>query len=137
MSKPRYKWWGYVKSVIRSYPNLKEQYDELHMPQITPVYKRIGSRGSGVSDPTALAAIRELPRQEQREYVAVRQAIEETKQRSGGKLRLRVIDMVLFNRSHTLQGAALEIHISRRTARRYHTEFIYLVAYYLGFIDEK
>lgn len=23
MSKPRYRWWGYIKSIIRSYPSLK------------------------------------------------------------------------------------------------------------------
>lgn len=26
MSKPRYRWWGYVKSMIRNYPSVQDKY---------------------------------------------------------------------------------------------------------------
>lgn len=26
MSKPRYRWWGYVKSMIRNYPAVQDEY---------------------------------------------------------------------------------------------------------------
>ena len=35
MSKTRYKWWGYVKNMIREYPALKKEYEDLHQQSIT------------------------------------------------------------------------------------------------------
>ena len=35
MSKPRYRWWGYIRNVIRAYPELKKEYDALHQQSVT------------------------------------------------------------------------------------------------------
>ena len=37
MSKPRYRWWGYVKAVIRAYPALDKVMRE---PNYTPTTAR-------------------------------------------------------------------------------------------------
>lgn len=81
-------------------------------------------------------AIRELPCTEQREYEAVRRAIETTERYKNGQERLKVVDLVFWKRSHTLEGAALAVHCSTITAKRWHGEFIHTVAKFYGFLDE-
>ena len=46
--------------------------------------------------------------------------------------RQRLVAMVLIRQSHTIPGAALKLHISERTAQRWHAEFICAVAQRLG-----
>ena len=87
MSKPRYKWWGYIKNVIRAYPGLKKEYDALHEQSVTA--NTSGMPGGGeVSRGTENIAIRELPYTKQREYEAVRRAVEQTNMLKNGDQRL-------------------------------------------------
>lgn len=83
-------------------------------------------------------AVRELPGIHQREYEAVRRAIDVTERYPNGRDRLKVIRLVLWEKTNTktLQGAALVVPCSYMTARRYHYEFICLVAEFFGFLDE-
>lgn len=134
MSKPRYDWWPYVKGMIRRYPILAEQYQDLHSPSMTADYSGMPKDGGAGRSLEALA-IRELPGTKQREYEAVRRAIEETKQYCNGADRLKVIKLVLWDRSHTLPGAALAVRCSYEQARTYHREFIYRVAEQYGLMD--
>ena len=46
--------------------------------------------------------------------------------------RQKLAAMVLIRQSHTIPGAALKLHISERTAHRWHAEFICAVAARLG-----
>lgn len=62
------------------------------------------------------------------EIDAVDAAVEETKQIPDGAERLKLIDLVLWKRTHTLQGAAMVVYVSERTAQEWHRQFIYLVA---------
>lgn len=98
MSNPRCGWWPYVKWMIRVY-----EVDR----HIADKKKRKLTDG---------------------EFSAVEDAIEETKQRIDGAERLRLIDLVLWKRTHTLQGAAMVVYVSERTAQEWHRQFIYLVA---------
>lgn len=70
-----------------------------------------------------------------REKEAVRAAVEATEQLDNGADRLMVVDLVFWSRTHTLEGAAMQVHVSERTARRWHTEFIMLVGKYRGMLD--
>jgi hypothetical protein len=122
-------WWGYIKAVIRSYPALKRDYDALHEQSITA--NMSGMPGGGaVSRGTENIATRELPRPKQAEYDAVRKAIAVTEQMRTGTDRLRIIDMVFWKNSHTLQGAAMAASVSYDTAIDYHGDFIMMVAYF-------
>lgn len=134
MSRPRYSWWGYVKDMIRRYPSLKKEYAELHTQAVTPAYTGMPG-GGNASRATELIAVRELPSNKQREYEAVKRAIAATERMSASRDRLRIIKLVFWDRSHTLDGAALMIPCSYRTARRYHAEFIMAVARCYGFLD--
>lgn len=128
MSKPRYRWWGYVKNVIRAYPDLKREYDALHEQSITA--NTSGARGSGGGNRGLEAIVmRELPKPKQRELDAVRSTIQLTERLRTGKDRLKLIDMVFWKGTHTLSGAALALNISYDTAVDYHGDFIMLVAF--------
>lgn len=130
MSKPRYGWWGYVKNMIRAYPGLKREYDDLHTQSITANMSGTGGGGGGVNRSLENIAMRELPRPKQTELNAVQDTIHLTEHLRTGKDRLRLIDMVFWKGTHTLAGAALALNISYDTAIDYHGDFIMLVAYH-------
>ena len=134
MSKPRDRWWGYVRAVIRAYPDLHRQAQTLRETPVTPGYGGFGGHGSPGS-PTERAALRSLPPQERREYEAVEQALWETASLPDGAARVRIIDLVFWRQSHTLEGAAQAVHLSYRTARRRQNEFIRLVAEKMGLVE--
>lgn len=136
MSRPRYDWWSYVKGMIRRYPTLKEQYADLHSQSMTANYSGM-PRSGGVSRGTETVAVRELPGTKQREYEAVRRAIEQTEQYSNGRERLKVIKLVFWDRSHTLEGAAMVVPCHYKTAQGWSNTFIRLVAKKYGLMDEE
>ena len=131
MSKPRYRWWGYIKNVIRAYPELKGKYADLHRQSITADISGIPG-GGGASRTVENIAIRELPKGEQDELEAVRRTVEVTERLRTGTDRLKIISLVFWEQSHTLHGAALETHIGYDTAIGYHGDFIMMVAYFMG-----
>ena len=58
------------------------------------------------------------------EFEAVRLAVEETERMPNGRARLQVVEMVLWKRTHTLDGAALQIPCGYETAKRWLQGFI-------------
>lgn len=136
MSKPRYKWWAYAKSMIREFPGRYEELCARRLPRTVQQYGAIVRGGSGTSRQTETLATTELPRVAQREYDAVRAAVEETLKRSDGRERVRLIDLIFWRQTHTLAGAAQAVHVSYVTAARWHGEFIRLVGANFGLIDD-
>ena len=59
-----------------------------------------------------------------REVEAVRNAIDRTERLKNGTERLKLIDLVFFKQTHSLNGACLQCYTSEITGRRWHTEFI-------------
>lgn len=134
MSRPRYKWWGYVKNMIRAYPGLRKEYDDLHRQSITA--NMSGMPGGGeASRGTENIALKELPKAKQMEYDAVRKAIAVTEKMKNGAERLKIINLVFWKNSHTLQGAAMAIPVSYETAVEYHRDFIMIAAYFRELVD--
>lgn len=68
------------------------------------------------------------------ESEAVRDAVTETGQLVDGAERLKLVDMVLWKRTHTVQGAAMAIFVSDRTAQEWHRQFIRLVGQKRGLL---
>lgn len=134
MSRPRYDWWPYVKGMIRRYPALREQYADLHTQPMAANYNSMPHPG-GTSRSTEDVAVRELPTAQQREYEAVRRAIEQTGRYPNGRQRLAVVKMVLWDRRYTLEGAARMVPCAWRTAAQWHGDFIKLVAKNYGLLD--
>ena len=136
MSKPRYKWWGYIRNVVRSYPDLKREYEELHQQSVTANMSGMPGGGS-VSRGTENVAIRQLPATKQREYDAVAKAIEATRRMHGGDLRVRIIDLVYWKRTHTVEGAAMRVGYGVDRGKQIHGEFIRLVARNFGLLENE
>lgn len=134
MSHPRYDWWGYCKGMIKRYPLLAAEREALRDPNLIADYSG-QPRGGSPGNPTAHGACRTLPGVKEREYQAVADAIQITMNWRDGKDRLELIELMFWARSHTLEGAARELHISYATARRWHTEFIRNVARQFGLLD--
>lgn len=134
MSKPRHYWWSYVKAMIRHYPQLCREWEELKTVSATPNYDEVG-HGSGISKPTEQTALALLPRVKQREFDAVREALAETERSENGRHKIDLIRLVYWRRSHTVDGAGQVIGASARTARRWHANFVYLVAEKYGLYE--
>ena len=58
------------------------------------------------------------------EQRAVESAIREAEALPNGEARLKLIDLVHWKRTHNLEGAAVELHFSEATAKRYHGDFV-------------
>lgn len=114
MSKPREIWWGYVKAIIRRYPELCEREAALHRQCISPALTGM-PHGGKTTNPTADAALRELPPKQQRELAAVRAAIANTLALPDGDERMQMVRMVFWDRTHTLDGVAMKLHRCTRT----------------------
>lgn len=68
-------------------------------------------------------------------WAAVDGAVEATEHIENGLARLKVIRMVHWDKTHTLEGAALEIPCSRRAAAYWQREFFEEVARNRGLLD--
>lgn len=134
MSKPRYNWWGYAKAIVRSYPELKAEEEDLHQQKMTPTYDGM-PKGTGDGRGLENNALRELPLCKQRELDAVRHALAITRNMPCGQARLRMIDLVYWQRSHTLDGAAYTIHVHPQTAKNWNGLFIREVGRAMGWMD--
>lgn len=58
------------------------------------------------------------------EKAAVLAAINQIRNTPGGEDKLRLVEMVYFKNTHTLQGAALNIPCGYETAKRWQQQFI-------------
>lgn len=134
MSKPRDRWWGFARRMIRDYPTLKRAWADLHAQSMvadTTGMPRGGSTGRTVES----IALRQLPDPEdQKAFDAVARAIEETELRADGGDHMDLITMVYWSkRNLRLKDAALKLHISEQTAKAWHGEFVRLVGKHYGF----
>lgn len=73
---------------------------------------------------------------ERQELLAVKRAIDKTLTRRDGTDRLWLVNLVFWQRSCNLVGAARRLHISEVTAQRWHGAFIRAVAEEYGLIRQ-
>ena len=120
MSKPRYRWWGFVRAMIRDYPKLKEDLDELHQQNITAVMSGM-PKGGGAGRTAESIALRQLPKDDQTVYDAVTRAVEITRLRPDGKERMELIHLMYWGKKpRAMRKAAVLLNISEPTAKRWH-----------------
>jgi hypothetical protein len=135
VSSPRYKWWPYIRKILYDWPHLKQLHADSLTPGMTQAYgdglwgaKNVKAR------PTERTALKPMSTQEGREYDAVYAAIQTTRLCADGELRLDLIGLVFWRRTHTLSGAAGIVNVSYRTARRWQSDFIYEIAHGLHYL---
>ncbi len=63
---------------------------------------------------------------------AVEKTLEEVKAMSNPDERLKMIELVFWERSHTLQGAALKVYVSYETAVLWHKKIVERLGVNLG-----
>lgn len=133
MSKP--DWWYHARQITRKYPKLQKQLEELRSQNITPHMN--GMPGGGdISRSTEQTALRELPDKTDRDdYRAVDTAVQITRQYPNGDKRLKIIDLLIWKNSHTMDGAAMVTHYSRDAVKDFHAAFLSLVAVNRNFVN--
>ena len=134
MSTAKYRWWGFARRMIRDYPSLKEQWNDLHEQSITAGDSGTG-RGGGISRKTEQIALRTLPSvDDQKAFDAVRRAIELTCLMPEGKRHMQLIKLMYWIREPmAMESAACKIPIAESTAKRWHGSFVRLVGKCYGF----
>lgn len=134
MSKPRERWWGFARRMIRDYPALKREWNDLHTQSM--VANMSGMPGGGSAGRTVESiALRQLPEQDdQKDFDAVSRAIEETELLVDGQRHIDLISLVYWSRrSIRLKDAAVKLNISEQTAKYWHRDFVRLVGKHRGF----
>ncbi len=133
MSKPRYRWWGFARKMVRDYPLLQEAWQDIHTQKITADISGM-PRGGGSGRSLENIALRQLPEDDQKVYDAVSMAIRITKLRPDGEDRMKLITaMYWMPRSVPAKSIAPSLHISDVTAKRWHGDFVRLVGSCYGF----
>jgi len=134
--RERYAWWGYIKNIIRRYPQLRAEHEAALSPSATADYSG-DPHGSGISRPVEQAVIRAASAGTYEEFAAVDRAIRAAQALPNGAETLRLIDLLFWRQTHTLHGAASVVHVSTMTARRRVANFIVAVAAERGLIEKR
>lgn len=122
-----------VEDIIRSYPKLAERVRDRMLAGKIAAYEAVRRGRGGRRDPTADAALAELPSEEQRRYEAIQSAIQHTLRRyQNGNERLFIIRLLYW--SDSVHRAALAQY-SASAVREYQRDFIQAVIQLLGLCD--
>lgn len=135
-------WRKDTRAIIRTYPELKRREREMKEISVVANYGTpaiVGGErmnvllpgGGTASRTTEDVALRQLSPDDQRALDAVSNAIQTTMRYRNGNLRVKIIDLVYWRQSHTLEGAAQTVHVSLKTAQGWHSAFVELVDAYL------
>lgn len=133
MSKPRYRWWGFARAMIRDYPKLKSEYSELHRQSLSGEISGM-PRGHEVGRTVEAVALCQLPEDDQKAYDAVTKAIEITRAKVNGTEQLKLIRLMYWERTTApAKIVSAQLYISEATAKRWHGSFVRLVGICYGF----
>lgn len=95
-------------------------------PYVREIVRSYGGGGNGPLSGAALA-----------DYEAVARAVADTERLSDGQDRLRLIRLVYWDRTQSLDGVAMEVPCGRATAFRWQRQFFETVARHRGLLDLK
>ena len=122
-------WRSEARAALRLYPKLKRRQGENEM-QITPVYGGAAVQHSASRTTENVALRSTLTEREENIISAVEFALNMQAQYYNGEARHKMIQLVYFRRTHTMQGAAMECGYSTETVWKWNTEV--LAAVYTG-----
>lgn len=132
----RYKWYEYVRWMIRLYPARVRELRRLQEASKVTPYDRGGVfHKNEISRPTEILAAVSLGATCDREVEAVRKAIHTTRAKRNGDLILRLIDLQFWSCTHNQTGAAMELYISQKTAQHWTCGFLQEVGRNFGLMD--
>lgn len=125
MSRRSITWRQAARQAAYDYPGLRSQLRDLQSMSVTPSLSGM-PMGGGEHRSTEDAALRQLPPEDQRRLDAVAQALSISEHLTSGLARVKMIEMVYFRRSHTVEGAAMQIPCSVQTAKIWNSDFLLL-----------
>jgi hypothetical protein len=122
-------WRSEARRALRDYPRIKRRQGDNEM-QITPVYGGAAVQHSASRTTENVALRSTLTDREANVISAVEFAMQMQAQYYNAEARRKMVQLVYFRRTHTMQGAALECGYSIETCWKWNTEL--LAAVYVG-----
>jgi len=134
------RWIYKAREIASEYRNYIKEYQLMQEILSAPNNIHLPVQNGQISRPTESAAIAfSAARIDYIESAinAVEYAMHKVAQKPEGEITKKLIKMVYENKTHTLEGASLELNICYRTARRYNNYYLKLIAGEMGFINLK
>ncbi len=134
MGKAKNTWYQRAVQLIRLYPALSSRRDSLDGGRITANYSASQGYFIGATRKTENLVLRQLSPIDDLSLSIVQAAIDEILTKVYGELTMEVIRHVDWEKDCTLEMIQGKSPVSERTARRYRTRFIKLVAQKAGWL---
>ena len=127
-------WRGEARKALRDYPRIKKRQSLLTSQQITPVYGGAAVQHSASRTTEDVALRSTLTEREETIVSAVEFMLQMQSRYYNADARMRMVRLVYWSRTHTLQGAALEVGYNINTVKAWNTEM--LMAIYVAIRKE-
>ena len=116
-------WRSEARTALRLYPKLKRRQGENDM-QITPVYGGAAVQHSASRTTEDVALRSTLTEREENIISAVEFMLQMQRRYYNADARMRMLKLVYWSRTHTMQGAAMEVGYNINTVKAWNTEML-------------
>ena len=116
-------WRSEARTALRLYPKLKRRQGENDM-QITPVYGGAAVQHSASRTTENVALRSTLTEREENIISAVEFMLQMQRRYYNADARMRMLKLVYWSRTHTMQGAAMEVGYNINTVKAWNTEML-------------
>lgn len=117
-------WRGEARKALRDYPRIKRRQSLLTSQQITPVYGGAAVQHSASRTTEDVALRTTLTEREENVISAVEFMLNMQSRYYNADARMQMVRLVYWARTHTLQGAALEVGYNINTVKAWNTEML-------------
>ena len=128
-------WRGEARKALRDYPRIKKRQSLLTSQQITPVYGGAAVQHSASRTTEDVALRSTLTEREETIVSAVEFMLQMQSRYYNADARMRMVELVYFKHTHTIDGAADIVHYSPDALWRWNGEI--LTAVYVGLKKEQ
>ena len=116
-------WRSEARRALRDYPRIKRRQGENEM-QITPVYGGAAVQHSASRTTENVALRSTLTEREENIISAVEFMLNMQRRYYNADARMKMLSLVYFRRTHTMQGAAMEVGYNINTVKAWNTEML-------------
>ncbi len=135
------RWIDKAKDIAKNYDNYQKELELLLEAQERGIKAAniTSMRSRRISKPVERAVVEALSNERiaylKQAIFAVDYALCKVRERPHGEITVKLYEMVYRDQTHKLFGAAQVLHISERTAIRYNTGFLKIIAAQMGFLQ--
>ena len=116
-------WRSEARRALRDYPRIKRRQGDNEM-QITPVYGGAAVQHSASRTTENVALRSTLTEREENIVSAVEFMLNMQRRYYNADARMKMLSLVYFRRTHTMQGAAMEVGYNINTVKSWNTEML-------------